>query len=103
MQGMKFDNDKLRYDLFPSEALEEITKVLTYGAKKYDDNNWRLLEGWKDRYYAACLRHLIAYRKGQEMDEESELMHLSHAACCLVFMITKEIDELSSTRGIKIK
>lgn len=28
-KGIKYDSEKLRYDLFPVEALEEITKVLT--------------------------------------------------------------------------
>lgn len=33
--GVKYDEGKLRYDLIPPEALREITKVLTFGAKKY--------------------------------------------------------------------
>lgn len=35
VEGVKFDAGKTRLDLFPPEALEEIGKVLTYGAKKY--------------------------------------------------------------------
>lgn len=52
--GIKYDGEKLRYDLLPVEALEQITKVLTYGAKKYSDNNWRKVEPLNDRYFAAC-------------------------------------------------
>ncbi|NLA84833.1 MAG: hypothetical protein GX854_09995 [Clostridiales bacterium] len=44
-EGIKYDSEKLRYDLFPVEALEEITKVLTYGAAKYSPDNWRKKEG----------------------------------------------------------
>jgi hypothetical protein len=33
--GIKFDGDKVRWDLMPWDALEEIAKVLTVGAKKY--------------------------------------------------------------------
>ena len=39
-KGLKLDFDKLRWDLLPIECVEEIVRVLTFGAKKYDDNNW---------------------------------------------------------------
>lgn len=93
MEGIKYDTEKPRYDLFPVEALEEITNVLTYGAKKYADNNWRKVEPCNDRYYAAAMRHMIAHRKGEQTDPESGFHHLAHAACCLVFMLTKELEK----------
>jgi hypothetical protein len=53
--GNKFDGDKLRVDLIPVEAIEGIAGILTHGAKKYGDNNWR--EGIKfTRVYGAILR-----------------------------------------------
>ena len=89
--GMKFDGDKIRMDLIPPECIEEVGKVLTFGAKKYDDDNWKHVENMNDRYYAAVLRHLLAYRKGEKLDEESGLSHLSHAATGLFFLIWSEI------------
>lgn len=44
-QGNKFDNGKLRYDLLPFASIDEVVKVLTFGAEKYVDNNWQLVKG----------------------------------------------------------
>lgn len=85
-QGVKFDKDKPRWDLLPINITEEVVKVLTYGAKKYSDDNWLKVDNLDKRYYAAAMRHLCAYRQGQENDPESGFSHLAHAICCLMFM-----------------
>ena len=90
--GMKFDAQKLRYDLMPPETLEAITQVLTYGASKYDDNNWKNVETY--RYEAAMMRHFEAYRKGEILDEESGFDHLAHAATCLIFILSKRLQKI---------
>jgi len=87
--AVKFDGDKIRMELLPTHALEEIGKVMTFGAKKYDDENWRGGMSWK-RLVGAALRHLFAWSSGENTDPESGLSHLSHAACCLAFLITYE-------------
>ena len=38
-QGVKYDDEKPRYDLVPWNEFEEVVKVLSYGACKYDDTN----------------------------------------------------------------
>jgi len=83
---MKFDTDKLRYDLIPPESMEALAKVLTYGAKKYKPGNWKNATNI-DRYTAALYRHLEAWRKGEEVDEESGLPHLAHAITNVAFLI----------------
>lgn len=86
--GMKYDSGKLRYDLIPPEILEELAKILTHGAKKYGDNNWKLLEDPMDRYYAALMRHLQEWRKGNSIDEDdSGELHLSHALANIAFLV----------------
>ena len=47
--GRKFDGDKLRYDLIPPLALEEMVKVLTFGAQKYEPDNWQKVPESKRR------------------------------------------------------
>lgn len=88
--GEKFDTDKDRWDLLPWEAVRQIVLVLTYGAKKYDDNNWQLVDNKGNRYFAALLRHVIAWRSGEKNDSESGLSHLAHAACCILFLLWKD-------------
>lgn len=84
--GRKFDTGKLRFDLIPTQVLSSLARVLTYGANKYDANNWQNVQPFHDRYYAALMRHLEAWRSGQDRDEESGLLHLEHALCCAAFL-----------------
>jgi hypothetical protein len=85
--GVKYDGDKPRWDLMPMAQAEEIVKVLTFGAKKYPSaDNWKRVEGAKDRYFAAALRHLTAWKNGEQKDKETGLSHLAHAGCCLLFL-----------------
>ena len=86
MAGNKYDKDKLRMDLIPSEPIEALATILTHGAAKYDDNNWMKGLPFR-RVYAAMLRHLLAYRRGEYQDQESGHPHLDHAFCNLMFLI----------------
>lgn len=85
-EAEKFDGDKVPLDLLPVDALEEIGKVLAFGAKKYGPRNWEKGMTW-GRLYAALLRHLFAWWKGEDFDEETGLSHLAHAACCVLFLL----------------
>ena len=87
-KGLKFDEKKLRWDLLPIDCVEEVVKILTFGAEKYAPNNWQKIES--DRYFAALMRHLSASRQGQLIDDESGLSHLSHAMCNVLFLLWKE-------------
>ena len=84
--AVKNDLGKLRYDLVPINALEELTKVLTFGAKKYADRNWEKGFEW-GVVYAALMRHITAWWRGEDIDPESGLSHLSHAMCNIAFLI----------------
>lgn len=78
-EGTKHDGEKLRYDLISPIGLEAIAAVYTFGAKKYEDHNWRKGIKWS-RVFAAIMRHLWAWMRGEEFDPESGLPHLAHAA-----------------------
>lgn len=84
--GRKFDGGKPRFGLLPPIALEETAKVLTYGAEKYEEENWRRVPGAEDRYFDAALRHMWAWKQGQMNDPETNLHHMAHAVCCLMFI-----------------
>ena len=85
-KGVKYDGDKPRYDLIEPKALEDLARVLTFGCKKYSDENWRHVENAEKRYYSALLRHVEAWRRGDSLDEETGIPHLSHAMACLMFL-----------------
>lgn len=88
--GRKDDAGKPRWSLIPDRGLEEVVKVLTYGARKYGDDNWREVEDGPRRYYDAAMRHLMAYRQGHWTDDESGLPHLAHAVASLLFIMALE-------------
>lgn len=93
--GNKFDGEKLPLDLLPPEFLRQTAAVLAHGAKKYGRWNWR--EGIRySRVVAAVLRHLVAWLDREDIDEESGLPHLAHAACGIAFLVqlSKERPEL---------
>jgi hypothetical protein len=87
MAGFKYDSGKTRWELLPMETVEELAKVMTYGATKYPDDNWKKLENAEDRYFAAAMRHLSKHRAGELVDEDSGLLHAAHAACCLLMVL----------------
>ena len=83
--GRKFDGDKRDYTLLPWDALEEIVKVLEFGAKKYDRDNWKHVDDAQHRYTKAALRHLVAHTKGEANDAESGLSHLASWVLRFIF------------------
>jgi len=92
--GRKFDGDKARVDLLVDgcpKALMAISDVLTHGAKKYDDHNWKVVPNGPQRYKAAMMRHILAHASGESVDSETGISHLAHAACCVMFMLELEL------------
>jgi len=88
-EGKKFDDNKVRLDLVPPDALYAIADILTVGAVKYGDRNWEKGMRW-GRVYAALLRHLFLWWSGNESDLETGRSHLHHAGCCIMFLISYE-------------
>lgn len=89
--GRKFDGNKLEYGLLPPYALEETVRVLTFGAQKYERDNWQRVPDSKRRYFDALQRHVWAWKQGEQIDPESGLHHLAHAMCCLMFLYEHDI------------
>lgn len=90
--GKKFDSGKPGYHLMPLAAEQEVVKVLTYGAMKYDEENWRKVKPLNQRYYSAARRHMSAFMTGETRDGESSRHHLAHAICCLLFMLENDLN-----------
>lgn len=78
-KGLRFNENKTRYDLLEPYAIEQLAKVFTFGARKYEDHNW--LRGMKwSKMLASLKRHIAAFERGEDFDKESGLHHMSHAA-----------------------
>ena len=83
--AMKHLDSKLRMDLIPPEHYENLAKVLTYGANKYEDRNWEKGIEYMTNY-ASALRHLNQWAKGEDKDQESGLSHIDHAITNLMMI-----------------
>jgi hypothetical protein len=77
----KDDSNKVRYDLIPPNALHELASVYTMGAQKYAAHNWLSGNGLQyTRLFNAIMRHCWAWIAGEDLDPESGLHHMAHAA-----------------------
>ena len=92
--GVKDDRGKLRMDLLPVRSLVQVAQVYTYGAEKYAPNNWRKGMAWS-RIYAAILRHLFRFWGGEDLDSESGLPHLAHAAFGVLTLLDLSLIHIS--------
>jgi len=87
-KALRFDTGKTNWSLMPFEAVEEINKVLEFGANKYAEWNFANDGGMNhSRIINSCLRHIFAYMRGQDLDPESGLSHLAHAGCNIIFLL----------------
>ncbi len=91
MTGLvKHDKDKPRYGLIPVQALKQVARAFTHGAKKYSDWNWLKGTNW-ERYYSASRRHSEAFWDREDKDSDSGLHHLALAICCLLILLTYDL------------
>lgn len=86
--GMKFDAGKPRWSLLPLVEVEKIVRVLTFGAAKYADSNWQLVD--PSKYHDALFRHITAWQAGEKADAETGISHLAHAGACVLFLLWHE-------------
>lgn len=86
-QQAKADSGKPNLSLVPKEIIYEIEKVRSFGVKKYKDpDNWKKVE--IERYHEALLRHTLAiWEDINARDKESGLLHLSHIATNIAFIL----------------
>jgi len=85
---VRADAGKTDWSLMPWECVEEINKVLEFGAKKYSAHNWRDGTGFSwTRVLSSLLRHTFSWARGEDLDPESGLSHLSHMGCNVIFLI----------------
>lgn len=71
--GMRRDtqDNKPRYNLVYFPMLKRWAELMTRGAEKYGDNNWKLADSQEEleRFKESALRHLYQYLEG-ETDED---------------------------------
>ena len=83
----KADQQKLRYDLIPPEAMEAVAERFTLGAGKYEPRNWEKGMNWS-RVFAAMMRHVWKWWGGEDIDPEDGGHHLAAVIWCAMVLMT---------------
>lgn len=90
-----------RFDLVPEAAVGEVAEVYDFGSRKYANHNWRKGYDW-GLSYAAMRRHSADFWEGEDLDKDSGLPHMAHAAWHCLTLLTfmhehPELDDRFST------
>lgn len=78
---------KDRLECVPPSFLPAVAAAMSHGADKYGPYQWRDTSVTAGVYYAAALRHLLAWYSGETFDFDSRASHLAHAAASLAILI----------------
>ena len=103
--GTRENEGKLKWSLVSWKALEPMVRVLMFGARKYDDHNWK--KGLKYTEICESLqRHMIAFLDGEDNDKESKLSHVGHILCnamflSYMFLFRKDLDDRYIDKNFK--
>jgi hypothetical protein len=86
--------------LLPPVALEQTAWVHKLGNEKYGPFNWRKTGVCATTYISAILRHLNAWRDGEDLDPESGISHIAHVATsCNILMDAAACGTLQDDRN----
>ncbi len=92
----KKDEGKLRYELLPADALEELVKTYCVGATKYpkgDYSTWSDGMKWS-RVFGALMRHSWKWWRGERYDPVDGQSHLAAMAWNALTLLAYELREI---------
>jgi hypothetical protein len=86
--------------LIPPSSMQQTAWVHKLGAEKYGAFNWRETGVCATTYISAIMRHLNAWRDGEDLDPESGISHLAHIACsCNILMDASHCNRMQDDRN----
>lgn len=95
--GAKYDGEKIQWDLVPDDAMEEVAKVYTLGARKYASRNWEKGIAYM-RIVGALRRHLNAWVRGERYDPENGQPHLASVVWNGLALLSYELRGMNNGR-----
>lgn len=99
-----FGMAKTPLDLVPTELINHVAQAFANGAAKYGPYNWRTAKISSSVYYAAAMRHLMAWWEGEEKAADSGVHHLGHAGACIAMILdTQHTPLLNDNRPPKVE
>lgn len=101
--GVKYDQGKPRPDLIlgtMARAVLEVSKVAAFGAEKYSDDNWLLVDQKEKRYRDAKGRHMLLGAI-ERVDADSGLSHLAHEAWNALALLEIHLRDIEANNANK--
>lgn len=95
-EGRKDDVGKIQPSIVLgdfSRALTEVCKAGETGIQRYGPSNWLNVPNARKRYEDALLRHWLS-SKTEQLDQDSELLHLAHVAWNALAVLELELGGL---------
>jgi hypothetical protein len=83
--GTRANGSKPPFELIDALAMEELAKVLAWGAKKYAKHNWRKGLSFSETI-GSLERHVAALKRGEIRDPESGCLHSAHMLANAMFL-----------------
>jgi len=77
-KALRFNEGKLDWTLVNFDSLEPLVAAMTYGATKYERNNWMNECEDPNQHIQSAFRHLVAMASGETYDKESGVRHSGH-------------------------
>src|ERR1700690_1821811 len=85
-KALRYNEGKLDWTLLDFDALEAMVRVQTFGARKYERDNWK--RGMSNETILGCLmRHATALMKGELLDPETKESHAAHVAVNAMYFL----------------
>ena len=79
----EFGSKKIPMSVISAPFLSELALAMYEGARKYGRHNYRTSNIKASTYYDACMRHLMAWFEGEDIDPDSGICHLTKVAACI--------------------
>lgn len=84
--GLRYNNNKPQLSLISPISLIYLSRVLEFGAKKYERDNWR--NGLEINHCIDSIyRHILELQSGRTHDHESGLPIAAHIMCNGMFLL----------------
>ena len=68
---------KLPFSVVPTTVIAQMALGMGEGDWKYGGHNYRAAKVRASIYYEACLGHLMSWFEGEDIDPESQILHLT--------------------------
>lgn len=85
-EGLRYNQGRIRVDLLPPFATEQMAKVITKGSEKYAPRNWEKGMPWTT-VLASLKRHLLDWEKGEDVDPDDGQLLMAKVLTNAAFLV----------------